>query len=87
MASKEIRAIENMPSGIADKYEYRGYDGGNELMPKKSGHLWMSGYAMWRPPKCGKDIENSNVKAKKVRGKWVWVLESRKVNDAEKTKG
>ncbi|KKL20146.1 hypothetical protein LCGC14_2458390 [marine sediment metagenome] len=73
MASKKIRAIENMPSGIADKYEYRGYDGGNELMPESSGHYWMNGYAMWRPSKRGEDIENSNVKAKKVRGKWVWI--------------
>ena len=81
MASKErpIRAIENMPSGITSKYEYRGYDGGNELMPESSGHYWMSGNAMWRPPKCGGDIENSRVKAKKVRGKWIWMMEFRKV--------
>jgi len=77
------RAIENMPSGIASKYEYRGYDGGNELMPEYSGHYWMNGYAFWRPLKCGKDIENPRVKAKKVRGKWVWVIEFRKVKDGK----
>ncbi len=38
-----------MPEGISAKYEYRGDDGGNELLPKKSGHYWMNGYAMWRP--------------------------------------
>ena len=41
-----------MPEGIAAKYEYRGNDGGNELLPKLSGHYWMNGYAMWRPKKC-----------------------------------
>ena len=81
MATKK-KPIENMPSGIASKYEYRGYDGGNELMPDSSGHYWMSGYAMWRPPKCSEDIENPFVKAKKVRGKWMWVIECRKVKNA-----
>ena len=38
-----------MPEGISAKYEYRGDDGGNELLPKKSVHYWMNGYAMWRP--------------------------------------
>lgn len=42
-----------MPLGIAKKYEYKGNDGGNSLLPNKSGHYWMNGYAMWRPDSKG----------------------------------
>ena len=45
----QTRRIIKMPEGIAEKYEYRGDDGGNELLPKESGHYWINGYAMWRP--------------------------------------
>lgn len=31
-------------------YLYRGNDGGNEYLPELSGHYWMNGYAIWRPP-------------------------------------
>ena len=48
----QTRRIIKMPEGIAAKYEYSGNDGGNELLPKLSGHYWMNGYAMWRPKKC-----------------------------------
>lgn len=62
-----------MPSGIAAKYEYKGNDGGNPLLPTESGHYWMNGYAIWRPPKC--QCPHNATKAKKVRGIWVWVIE------------
>lgn len=45
----QTRRIIKMPEGIAEKYEYRGDDGGNELLPKESGHYWINGYAIWRP--------------------------------------
>jgi hypothetical protein len=59
-----------MPPGIAAKYEYRGYDGGNELLPKKSGHYWMNGYAMWRADRIDKE---ENMTARRRNNKWVWV--------------
>lgn len=48
----QTRRVIRMPEGIAAKYEYKGDDGGNELLPKQSGHYWMNGYAMWRPKLC-----------------------------------
>lgn len=48
----QTRRVIKMPEGIAAKYEYMGNDGGNGLLPKKSGHYWMNGYAMWRPDLC-----------------------------------
>ncbi len=48
----QTRRVIKIPEGIAAKYEYKGDDGGNELLPKQSGHYWMNGYAMWRPKLC-----------------------------------
>ena len=82
----QVKEAIKMPSGIAAKYEYKGDDGGNHLMPEKSGHYWINGYAMWRPDKCpygvvGDCFEITGKKVKKEKGIWVWVIEFRKVSD------
>lgn len=56
-----------------ERYEYRGDDGGNPHLPKKSGHYWMNGYAMWRPLKS--KCPNNIVGVKMVSNKWYWILD------------
>jgi hypothetical protein len=47
----QTRRVIKLPQDIAKRYEYKGDDGGNKFLSKKSGHYWVNGYAMWRPQK------------------------------------
>jgi len=49
LAKRKFRTMRPMNEQPPAGYEYKGDDGGNPLLPKKSGHYWMNGYAIWRP--------------------------------------